>query len=272
MVSSKPRETKRDESLDKDDDLQALFRQHFESRFKPLKGLPSSRLKCPEADEETPENQSESDWEGLSDEEYGKPVEVVEHKISTGVKRAEVPREELKTFMTTKPPSSLENPLSTAKRKQPEQADGEEAATEAANLKKDLALQRLLKESHLLDSKSSSSLSGSNRHKALDLRLQDLGSKSSILMQEKMPLSHRKGIVAKAREREENRRREAKENGIILEKAVKGTAKKTPIRQRGIGGPSVGKFQGGMLKLSKKDVADIVGPRKKLKVKKGGRR
>lgn len=87
-----------------------------------------------------------------------------------------------------------------------------------------------------------------------------------------MPLSHRKGIVAKAREREGTRRREAKENGIILEKAMNGTAKKSIIRQRGIGGPSVGKFQGGMLKLSKKDVADIVGPRKTPKGKKGGRR
>lgn len=173
---------------------------------------------------------------------------------------------------TTKPPSSFDIPVSTAKRKQPEQADREEVATEAANIKKDLALQRLLKESHLLDPQSSSALSGSNRHKALDLRLQNLGSKSSILTQEKMPLNHRKGIVAKAREREENRRREAKENGIILEKAVTGTAKKTPIRQRGIGGPSVGKFQGGMLKLSKKDVAYIVGPRKTLKGRKGGRR
>lgn len=162
--------------------------------------------------------------------------------------------------------------LPTAKRKQPEQVDQEEAATEAANLKKDLALQRLLKESHLLDPKSSSTLSGSNRHKALDLRLQGLGSKSSILTQEKMPLSHRKGIVAKAREREDYRRREAKENGIILEKVVNGTMKKTTIRQRGIGGPSVGKFQGGTLKLSKKDVADIVGPKKTLKGKKGGRR
>ena len=87
-----------------------------------------------------------------------------------------------------------------------------------------------------------------------------------------MPLTHRKGIVAKAAEREEKRRREAKENGIILEKAVNGIEKKNPSRQRGIGGPSIGRFQGGMLKLSKKDVAAIVGPKKTLKGKRGGRR
>lgn len=142
---------------------------------------------------------------------------------------------------------------------------------EAANLKKDLALQRLLAESHLLDSSSDASISGVNRHKATDLRLQSLGAKTSILKQEKMPLSHRKGILAKQSEREEKRRREARENGIILEK-VKGNTKshKQGKRERGIGGPGVGKFSSGTLRLSKKDIIDIEGPRKKF-LSKGGR-
>ena len=88
-----------------------------------------------------------------------------------------------------------------------------------------------------------------------------MGSKSSVFAQQKMPLAQRKGITAKAREREEFRRREAQENGIILEKATKSKKKDGSIRQRGIGAPSVGKFQGGMLKLSKKDVAQIEGPK-----------
>ena len=114
----------------------------------------------------------------------------------------------------------------------------------------------------MLDSQSSLSHSGQNRHKALDLRLQDLGSKSSVFAQQRMPLAQRKGIAAKAVEREELRRREAKENGIILEKAIKRKKKDGSMRQRGIGAPSIGKFQGGMLKLSKKDVAKIEGPKK----------
>ena len=76
-----------------------------------------------------------------------------------------------------------------------------------------------------------------------------------------MPLAQRKGIIAKATERNDSRRREAKENGIVLEKAVKGKKKHEAKRQRGVGAPSVGKFQGGMLKLSRKDVAEIVGPK-----------
>ena len=140
--------------------------------------------------------------------------------------------------------------------------DPEEASTDAANLKKDLALQRLLKESHLLDSQKSLFHSGQNRHKALDLRLQDLGSRTSIFKQQNMPLAQRRGIKAKAAEKEESRRRTAQQNGIILEKDVKGKRKDHSKRQRGIGAPSVGKFQGGMLKLSKKDIAEIEGPRK----------
>lgn len=140
--------------------------------------------------------------------------------------------------------------------------------SDAQNLKKDLALQRLLKESHLLDHKSPSSPYGQNRHKAIDLRLQELGTKSSLYHQRNMPMSQRKGIAAKASGREESRRKEAKENGVILARATKG--KKDIIdtkRQRGIGAPSVGRFKGGMLTLSKRDVIEIQGRKKTTKGK-----
>jgi hypothetical protein len=93
-----------------------------------------------------------------------------------------------------------------------------------------------------------------------------LGSKTSILKQEKMPMAMRKGIVAKQSEREEKRRREAKENGIILEKATKtkaaGKSTNTVKRDRGVGAPAVGRFSGGMLSLSKKDIYEIEGPKR----------
>ena len=151
---------------------------------------------------------------------------------------------------------------SAFKRKQLQSTENDESSADAANLKKDLALQRLLKESHLLEPHSSLSHFGQNRHKALDLRLQDMGSKTSVFAQQKMPFAQRKGIMAKATKREDLRRREAQENGIILEKAGKPKRKDSTMRQRGIGAPSVGKFRGGMLKLNKKDVAAIEGPKK----------
>lgn len=145
------------------------------------------------------------------------------------------------------------------------EASSEEAITDAANLKKDIALQRLLKESHLIDPQSSLSHSGQNRHKAMDLRLQDMGLKASLYHQQNMPMAQRKGMVMKAAGKEEIRRKEARENGIILEKVLKVKKGNDRRRQRGIGGPSVGRFKGGILKLSKKDVVKIEGPRKTWK-------
>lgn len=83
-------------------------------------------------------------------------------------------------------------------------------------------------------------------------------------------MSHRKGINAKASYKEETRRKEAKENGIILERAA--GKKAAPVqRERGIGGPSVGRFKGGTLTLSKRDIAGIQGPKKSGGKGKGGR-
>jgi hypothetical protein len=140
----------------------------------------------------------------------------------------------------------------------------------AENLKHDLALQRLLRESHLLDSASDLAPTGKNRLKALDLRMQALGAKTSLYKQEKMPSSHRRGIKAKAVTKEEKRRREAKENGIILEKPAPKVSKSSGgRRERGVGGPTIGKFAGGTLNLGKRDLMTMQGP--KRRPGKGGR-
>lgn len=85
-------------------------------------------------------------------------------------------------------------------------------------------------------------------------------------------MSHRKGINAKKEMLEDKRRREARENGIILEKPS--LKKKAPQgrRERGVGAPSVGKFAGGTLRLSKKDLDDIQGPKPRGGKGKKGRR
>lgn len=159
---------------------------------------------------------------------------------------------------------------SAKKRNAPSTAEDEDSAE---NLKNDIALKRLLAESHLLDRTASSNgvqgldPTGKNRHKALDLRFQALGSATSIYRQEKMPMSHRKGIVRKAQSREEKRRKEAKEAGIVLERR-KGVRKEREKRERVVGGPAVGKFRAGMLTISKKDIASIEGHKERA----GGRK
>ena len=75
-----------------------------------------------------------------------------------------------------------------------------------------------------------------------------------------MPLSHRRGITAKESAKESLRRQEARENGIVLERALRTPKRSSDKRDRGVEKPSVGKFRNGMLKLSRKDVHSIQGP------------
>ncbi|KAK0100356.1 hypothetical protein ONS95_008309 [Cadophora gregata] len=235
-------------------DAQEIFRRHFEAQFKPLPVV-QKEIEMFEVPEE--ESEEESDWDGISDgEENG--VQVVEHTDALS-RMAAMSKEELKSFMSSKIPKSA--PTVSIRDNAGTKIDDEDAS-EAANLKKDLALQRLLAESHLLESSKNPTLSGNNRHKATDLRLQALGSKESILRQAKMPMSHRKGIISKQSEKEAKRRSEARENGIILEKAKMGKKSSAGKRDRGIGAPGVGRFSGGTLTLSKKDIYDIEGPKR----------
>ncbi|TVY37689.1 Uncharacterized protein LSUB1_G004594 [Lachnellula subtilissima] len=268
IVEANPqaRKSEREESDAPELDAQEIFRRHFEAQFKPLPVVQSRAKQVEDVSED--DSSEESEWEGISELEE-ESVEVIEHTDAQS-RMAAMSKEELKAFMGSKPPkSSLTIPLIRDKEGALIKDDD---ASESANLKKDLALQRLLTESHLLESSSNPTLSGKNRHKATDLRLQALGSKTSIFKQEKMPITHRKGIVAKETEREGNRRREARENGIILEKAkMKGKKSSDGKRDRGVGAPAVGKFSGGTLKLSKSDIHDVEGPKRSPSTRGGGR-
>ncbi|KAL1623955.1 pre-rRNA processing and 40S ribosomal subunit assembly [Neofusicoccum ribis] len=246
-VSKRPAKEEEEEPSDSED-LRDAFRRAFEAKFKPLSGSKKKEeKKAPEPTEAEEHEGEDDDWDGISEEDEdsgnNNTVEVVE---VTGPTRSErMSKAELKAFMSSKPPTAP-TPRQPSNDKAGDK--DEDADADALNLKNDLALQRLLKESHLLDASSSASLlagpSGKNRHKATDLRIQALGSKGSILAQGKMPMAHRKGIKAKASEREEKRRREARENGIILERAKKEKVGEERKRERGVGGPGVGKFSG----------------------------
>lgn len=165
-------------------------------------------------------------------------------------------------------PSNKTAPTMTSqsKRKAPDSDGTDDAApdnSEALNLKNDLALQRLLRESHLLDSSSSSlQATGKNRLKALDSRLDSLGLKP--LPGQNHGWHLRKGIDGKKERVEKARRKEARENGIILEKEAKKDTKRVKrMREMDAPGfaPAVGRFKNGALVLSKKDVREIEGRR-----------
>lgn len=252
------------------EDLQAVFRRAFEAKFKPLP-TESKKPKIEESlvQQENESEEEDSDWSGISDDEN--QVEVIEyHDPRREVDDAGNERAEMKAFMSSKPPTSTSASSSSAaaSQKRKKKEDAEDDTTEATNLKNDLALQKLLRESHLLSASSSGTstpstlaATGVDRHKSIDLHLQSLGAKGSVFKQKKMPMAQRKHMELKARTTEEKRRTEAREAGIVLERENKSATGKKPDRkrERGVGGPSIGKFRGGTLSLSKKDVMSITG-------------
>ncbi|KAJ5955358.1 hypothetical protein N7501_009637 [Penicillium viridicatum] len=260
-VVSKPKA--KEDSPPPVDNAQDVFRRLFEAQFEPL-DLPASTAKSTNSDEEENEDDddsdisgSEGDWDGMSDiSDESNQVEVVEHTDAYAAPEDRMDKKTWKAFMSGKLLSDLDKPSTepepTSKKEE------EEDAHDSANLKHDLALQRLLKESHLLDSADDLAPTGKNRLKALDMRMQSLGAKTSLYAQTKMPTAHRRGIKAKAASKEDRRRQEAKENGIILEKPSKvQKSSNNGRRERGVTGSSVGKFSGGTLNLNKDDIDRI---------------
>ncbi|OAL51405.1 hypothetical protein IQ07DRAFT_566014 [Pyrenochaeta sp. DS3sAY3a] len=263
------------------EDLQAIFRRAFEAKFKPLAVEPKKpKLEAQKQPDEEEDSEAESDWSGISDDSTDQ-IQIVTY---TDVHQTpasdddETSRAAKKAFMTSKPPSSTStstNPNSSSKRKPPTATP---EATDATNLKHDLALQKLLRESHLLSASSSGTstptslaATGVARHKSTDLHLQALGAKTSVFTQKKMPMAQRQHEAAKARGIEEKRRARAKEAGIVLEVEKRvGKSEREKKRERGVGGPSIGRFRGGTLTLSKGDVRSITGGGKRKGKGRGG--
>lgn len=248
------------------EDMQELFRRAFEKKFKPLAVEPinSKVEEAPVVEEAEDEDEDdEPDWSGLSDDDAPK-VEVIEYKDTRLDSDEEASKALKRAFMSSKPPtSSTRTAQKPASKKQDKDADD---STDAANLKNDLALQKLLRDSHILSASSSGAstptltTAGAARHKSTDLHLRSLGAKTSVFTQKKMPMAQRKHMAEKARLTEQKRRHEAREGGIILEKEVREKSKdREKKRERGVGGPSIGRFSGGTLTLSKKDVRSITG-------------
>jgi hypothetical protein len=277
-----------------------VFRKHFEAIFEPLpQSLTTKPILGEHEDEDGGGRNSQIDsqnessdfsaWDGFSEadgEEDLELVEVVDHRsqaVATeivGIERLQYNNFMVRTnhrslddlvltrIQSSRPPREVDRAAMT----QSKEGSDDEGSSEALNLKHDLDLQRLLKESHLLEQAKASSGVGVHRHKAVDMRLQTLGSKGSMFQQEKMPLAHRKGILAKAASRDASRRKEAKDSGIILEKASSTSRSRDLRRERTVDVPAIGKFRDGTLRLSKKDVMDIQGPfRSGMRGKRGRR-
>ncbi|KAF6820502.1 hypothetical protein CSOJ01_00758 [Colletotrichum sojae] len=295
-------------------DPQEIFRRHFEASFAPLPNAASEKKKGKDkkkskskkskvaAEESTDEDEEDLDedvgaddedagegeeWDGLSEDESQQEdydetpvVEVVDHSSTKPLPVASMSKRELKAFMSSKPPSQTDpKPIIPATDTPAEDED------DKSNLANDLALQRLLSESHLLSRHASSPFSnpqaagatksfaeGKLRQRQVDLRAQALApGVSSLFKQEKMPMAFRKGMNAKAASRESKRRAQARENGIVLEREAPKKAKRSRA-ERSVDGPSVGRMKGAQLTLSERDVRSIEGSGGGMRGGRGGGR
>ncbi|KAI8721082.1 hypothetical protein NCS52_00554700 [Fusarium sp. LHS14.1] len=286
------RKARSEPSISKED-AAAIFRRHFEAQFAPLPGADvKSKSKATkrddededatsvDSDEEDEEEGSEDDdeWGGLSEDEESEEeeeeeeevstIEVVDHSGAQPPKPTTMSKRELKAFMSSRPPDQ------TFRKAEPSTTPTTSSSALPEDvpslLAQDLELRRLLAESHLLAPAINGAGhavaakafdTGRTRNKATDLRIQALGSKISIHKQEKMPMNMRKGIVAAAGAREAKRRREAKENGVILERETSKKGRRERKRDLGVDRPGVGRLKGAELRLSDRDIRGIEGTR-----------
>ncbi|KAI5465672.1 hypothetical protein BGZ63DRAFT_420221 [Mariannaea sp. PMI_226] len=278
----------REELSVSEEDAAAIFRRHFEAQFAPLPGTktktsktaPSNQDEDDDSDDDSDdldeveegsqddEEEDEDEWGGVSEEEEDEAattIEVVDHSSAQPPTPTTMSKRELKAFMSSRPPdqTTFETQTSATTKTSSSSSLPEDAPSLLAQ---DLELRRLLAESHLLRPALTSSgiavnpksfASGRTRQKATDLRVQALGSSISIHKQEKMPMNMRKGIVATASAREAKRRKEAKENGIILEREASKKPRRGKGRDLGVDRPGVGRLKGAELRLNDRDVRKI---------------
>ncbi|CRK37363.1 hypothetical protein BN1708_001400, partial [Verticillium longisporum] len=100
-VLGKRKSRKAQEPAISEEEAQAIFRRHFEAQFAPLPETKKSKVAEPEA-EEIKEDDAEvdSDWDGVSEDEAEKPIEVVDHTDSKPHDpTAGMTKRQLKAFM-----------------------------------------------------------------------------------------------------------------------------------------------------------------------------
>ncbi|KAK4106509.1 hypothetical protein N658DRAFT_502959 [Parathielavia hyrcaniae] len=291
---------------------QELLRRHFEARFKPLPDAVcaaqkrsandidsddsrGSDVSHDDDDSDAEADQVDSEWSGVSDDEETEadtPVVQVVDYTSTAptADTAKMSKKELKAYLSSRPPDPSQQAAQSTANAKKTPSDQEDPEDSAALLANDLALQRLIAESHILSAAGGNASHWQSEHaagtatntrafaagrtarKTTDMRIQALGAKESVLGQPKMPMSMRKGIVGAAAAKEQKRRREARENGIVLEReSKKSKVSKKPRGDRPVDLPAVGRMRGAELRVSAREAraiaASVRGPAGKGKGK-----
>ncbi|KKA29272.1 hypothetical protein TD95_005460 [Thielaviopsis punctulata] len=269
--------------------VQDIFRRHFEAQFAPLPEPVKAPVVIEDDEEEDGKDDGGDEWSGVSGEDDSdeEAVEMVDHSTSTPRISMAMPKHERKAFMGNKP-IDLTSASATTISSTPTAADDADNEDSATLLKQDIELQRLLNESHLLaeptarlhvvSNTNKPFSAGKLRVKTTDMRIQALHhSAGSSLVQQNIPMNIRKGRHAAQAAREEKRRRDARENGVVLERKGVDPAAKKRRRTGDYAGPrvdmpGVGRMSGAELRISDRDVRNIEGPKRSFGRDRGGRR
>lgn len=83
------------------ENLQEVLRRHFEAQYQPLPDQQPLVPSTPTTSAESEPEANISDWDGLSTDEEEVHIEVVEHMALSKAERAELSKEELKSFMVS---------------------------------------------------------------------------------------------------------------------------------------------------------------------------
>lgn len=86
--------------------LRALLQRHFETKFAPLDASHQAVYKRQDVSVQSSNDETESDWTGISEEENEEPAQIVRYQ-SLQCSRIDVPKEELKMFMVWAPEKSI---------------------------------------------------------------------------------------------------------------------------------------------------------------------
>lgn len=179
---------------------------------------------------------------GSRAEQRAEPEVIVFQEPGERVQRSS--KKEYQAFMSSTVPQA---PPRERKVKETDEAEVEDS-------RNDLALRRLLKESHLLSEPHVSLKSrGKSRHEALQARIEALGGAKAKPQQHSWKI--KSGIERKARDRATREAKEAKDAGILMARhsgVSKQKAKHRNGRDRGLNfTKEIGKFRKGNLALSK---------------------
>ncbi|CCG81470.1 Predicted protein [Taphrina deformans PYCC 5710] len=165
-----------------------------------------------------------------------------------------------KSFMSGKvPKTGGVASLVQKSRRSTEDDDSGSESDAADDLKKDKELQRLLRESHLLQAQGNGSLEteGRIRHKATAAQL--IANGASKPKQRKMPIGMRKGIEAAANKREGAADKYNRDNGIVTARKAAPVVQKRSNKT--LHELNLGKYKNGKLSISRKEIDRVNGPR-----------